>query len=52
MRRKRMKNSMRIYDKTEPLVVVPESLVLAGLAVEGLPLKVSLMFLNENTSLK
>ncbi len=43
MRRKRMKNGMRITDKSEPLVVVPESLLLAGLALEGLPLKVWLI---------
>lgn len=31
------------FDKSEPVIVVPESLVMAGLAVEGLPLKVWLI---------
>ncbi len=36
-------SGIRVLDKSEPLVVVPESIVLAGLVLEGLPLKVWLI---------
>lgn len=36
-------NGMRIVDKSEPAVIVSETIVLAGLALEGLPLKVWLV---------
>jgi len=36
-------NRMRITDKSESMIVLPESILMAGLALEGLPFKVWLV---------